>query len=98
MRKLWFFAIITAIGASMAVLQGCGDGGPKPEDKTAQQVEGFIADLGEAARKANGNFDSLTADEKQRFLERVGGNEQAARDMVSRMSGKGGPRGAGAPQ
>jgi predicted small lipoprotein YifL len=97
MRKRTTLASVLVFAIFSVVLQGCGSDGPKPEDKNADQASAAVTGLGEAARKANGNFDSLTADDKQRFLERVGGNEQAAREMVSRMSGKGGPRGAGAP-
>lgn len=83
------------LAATLAIgIVGCGSGSA-PEEKEVTTAATQMTGLGDAARKAGGNFDSLPEADKQKFLERVGGDEKAARDMVTRMAGGGGPRGAG---
>lgn len=73
------------------LLGGCGSGGDTGiPDKVSTEMTG----LGDAARKAGGDYDKLSDADKQKFTERAGG-EEGARAMVKQMTGAGGSRGPG---
>lgn len=90
----WIF--LFALGPVLALpLAGCNGDGPDPDRDAAVSQ---ISSLGDIARAAGGNYDQLSEDDKQKFLERTGGDEQQARAMVQQMTGNNtGQRGAGAP-
>jgi hypothetical protein len=92
-RRTLNLCLVVAVALPLSLV-GCGEG-PAPEDKVAQTASNEMATLGASAKAAGGNFDSLSQPDKDKFLQRVGGNEQAARDMVNRMANGGGPRGPG---
>jgi hypothetical protein len=92
-RSACLAGFVAVCSLSLSLI-GCGEGAA-PEDKVAQSTADEITKLGAAAKTAGGNFDSLSQADKDKFLQRVGGNEQAAKDMVSRMANGGGPRGPG---
>ena len=78
----------------IAGIVGCGEGS-HPEDKKVETVQTEIETLGKAAKAAGGDFEKLSQSDKDKFMARVNRNQAAASEMVKRMAGTGGARGAG---
>lgn len=101
MRESSFSSIKASLSIGILLIAltttaGCGDSSEnKAADQVAQQAGAEIANLGKAAKDAGGNYDKLPQAMKDKFLERVAGNEAQAKDMVTRMAGGGGTRGPG---
>jgi len=93
LHLLSLFVVALLIGAFTC---GCSGGDSNTAvDKVAEQAGNEMATLGKSAKSAGGDYDKLPEDVKKKFLERVGGNEAQAREMVTRLAGGGGPRGGG---
>jgi hypothetical protein len=82
MKKLLNLIVLTAIAGAM-----CACGGPSAEGgDVPKNVSDQYQKLGDAARAAGGNYDSLSDADKKAFVDRAG-SEDEARKMVSLMAG-----------
>jgi len=75
---------------------GCSGGGSTPPPLNSDQ-EKQASDLDSIRKKANGNFDSLSAADKKTMIN-IAGSEQGARNMLvphGPPGGAGGPRPGG---
>ena len=89
-NKVILLCILAAVG-----LWGCGS--PATDNNGAQPPHSNVGgDLGEAAKKAGGDYDKLSEADKQQLLKATNGDEKAARHLLKTMvmpapTGPGGP-------
>jgi hypothetical protein len=86
-------AIVTMLACLMAsaFIAGCGEsGGPDPKVVSQRLVD--LTAMRSYYDKANGNFDSLSADDRAAFVKLCGGDEAKAMTTWNAMKyGPGGP-------
>ena len=92
MKKILLLTLAGVLAIATGLTAGCSSEAP---EKAVTEAQTEITQLGDAARKADGDFNKLSETDKQKFLTRTNGNQAAAEQMVSRMSGKAGARGPG---
>ena len=78
------FSIGLALLTLGVTVIGCSSSGAEGGDVPAT-VTNELQGLGEAAKKAGGDYDKLSAEDKQKFITRTG-SEEGAKAMVQRMA------------
>jgi hypothetical protein len=81
MRRLKLLLLLGGLAGSV-VLVGCGDQGDGVKPENAK----VLTDVNAAAKAADGNYDSLTEDQKQQALKMANGDEKQARALVHLMA------------
>ena len=82
MKKLLNLMVLTVVAGALYACGGpSAEGGDVPKAVTDQ-----YQNLGQAAKTAGGNYDSLSDADKKAFIDRAG-SEEEARKMVSIMAG-----------
>lgn len=76
--------LILLVAVAAFATAGCHGG--VSGDGTNPQAQQQASSISEIAKRVGGNYDSLTADEKQKFLGIANGNEKQARNVCYLMA------------
>jgi ABC-type glycerol-3-phosphate transport system substrate-binding protein len=78
---------VLCISAVAFTLSGCGSSSGSGDNQPIKAISTTApTDPVAIAKKVDGDFDKLTPGDKQIILNRVGGNEQTARNMLANMA------------
>jgi len=78
-------ALAVLLSISVVLTAGCGCGGGGGDDGVKNSVSNQLSELSDIAKRVDGKYDKLTAEEKKKF-EDAYGSKGAAKDMVNRMA------------